>query len=65
MIDIKHCLVKLGEGIDWAVFNREFGRHHAAKVVRPPTPKRLIVDLIYLQCIYDMSDEAVVERWVA
>ncbi|MFP5482086.1 MAG: transposase [Gammaproteobacteria bacterium] len=64
MIDMNHPLVKLGEGIDWEVFDREFGKHYAAKVGRPATRTRLIVGLTYLQFMYDMSDEAVVERWV-
>lgn len=57
--------MKLGQGIDWEVFDREFGKHYAAKVGRPATRTRLIVGLTYLQFMYDMSDEAVVERWVA
>lgn len=64
MIDMNHPLVKLGKGIDWEVFDREFGKHYAAKVGRPATRTRLIVGLTYLQFMYDMSDEAVVERWV-
>jgi len=64
MIDMNHPLVKLGEGIDWEVFDREFGKHYAAKVGRPATRTRLIVGLTYLQFMYDLSDEAVVERWV-
>jgi hypothetical protein len=57
-------LVKLGTGSDWGVFDREFGKHYAAKVGRPATRTRLIVGLTYLQFMYNMSYEAVVERWV-
>lgn len=64
MIDMSHPLVKLGQGIDWEVFDREFGKHYAAKVGRPATRTGLIVGLRYLQFMYDISDEAVVERWL-
>lgn len=37
MIDMNHPLVKLGQGIDWEVFDREFGKHYAVKVGRPAT----------------------------
>lgn len=64
MIDMNHPLVKLGKGIDWEIFGREFCKHYAAKVGRPATRTRLIEGLTYLQLMYDMSDEAMVERWV-
>lgn len=53
MIDMNHPLVKLGQGIDWEVFDREFGKHYAANVGRPATRTRLIVGLTYLQFMYD------------
>jgi transposase, IS5 family len=56
--------VKLEQGIDWEVFDREFGKYYAAKLGMPATRTRLIVDLTYLQLMCDMSNEAVVERWV-
>lgn len=64
MIDMTHPLVKLGQAMDWEVFDAEFGKHYAAKVGRPATRTRLIVGLTYLQFMFEMSDEAVVERWV-
>lgn len=45
-------------------FYRECGKHYVAKVGRPATRTRLIVGLVYLQFMYDMSYESVVERWV-
>jgi len=64
MIDMNHPLVKLGQGVDWEVFDQEFGKRYAAKVGRPATRTWQIVGLTYLQFIYDMSDESVDERWV-
>lgn len=48
LIDMNHPLVKLGQGIDWEVFDREFGKHYAATVGRPATRTRLIVGFTYL-----------------
>lgn len=64
MIDMSHPLVKLASVIDWEVFDREFGQLYTSKVGRPATPTRLIVGLTYLQFMYDMSDEAIVEHWL-
>lgn len=64
MIDMNHPLVKLADSLDWEVFDREFGQLYMAKVGRPATRTRLIVGLTYLQFMYDMSDDAVVERWL-
>ena len=64
MIDMRHPLVKLADAIDWEVFDREFGQLYQSKVGRPATRTRLIVGLTYLQFMYDLSDEAVVERWI-
>ena len=64
MIDMNHPLVKLADSLDWEVFDREFGQLYTAKVGRPATRTRLIMGLTYLQFMYDMSDEAVVERWL-
>lgn len=62
MIDMNYPLLKFGQGMDWEVFDREFSKHYAARVGRPATRTWLIVGLTYLQFMYDMSDEAVVER---
>lgn len=64
MIDMRHSLVKLADAIDWEVFDREFGALYQSKVGRPATRTRLIVGLTYLQFMYDLSDEAVVDRWI-
>ena len=64
MIDMRHSLVKLADAIDWEVFGREFGALYQTKVGRPAARTRLIIDLTYLQFMYDLSDEAVVERWI-
>ena len=64
LIDPRHPLVKLADRIDWSVFEREWSELFASPTGRSAAPPRLIAGLIYLQHAYNLSDEAVVERWV-
>ncbi|MDN3519279.1 transposase [Aquisalimonas lutea] len=64
LIDPRHPLVKLANRIDWSVFEREWSELFASPTGRPAAPPRLIAGLLYLQHAYNLSDEAVVERWV-
>ena len=64
LLDQRHPLVKLAERIDWSVFEQEWGELFTSETGRPAAPPRLIAGLLYLQHAYDLSDEAVVERWV-
>ncbi|SFG07011.1 Transposase domain [Palleronia marisminoris] len=64
MIDLRHELAKLAELIDWEFFEREWAGFFPSFVGRPATPPRLIARLLYLQHAFDLSDEAVVARWV-
>ena len=64
IIDMRHELVKLASLIDWEFFEREWSGFFPSEVGRPATPSRLIAGLFYLQHGYDLSDEAVVARWV-
>lgn len=64
LIDQRHPLVKLAGRIDWPVFEREWGELFASTTGRPAAPPRLIAGLLYLQHAYNLSDEAVLERWV-
>lgn len=64
IIDMRHELVRLGELIDWSVFDREFGAQFVSTTGRPALPTRLVAGLLYLKHLYALSDEEVVERWV-
>ena len=64
IIDRRHALVKLAALIDWEVFEREWAGFFPSEAGRPATPSRLVAGLLYLQHAYDLSDEAVVARWV-
>ncbi len=64
LVDLGHPLVKLGEKIDWAVFEEPLGRTFDGKSGAPGINLRLMVALHYLKYQYNLSDEAVVARWV-
>ena len=46
------------------MFEREWSELFTSETGRPAAPPRLIAGLLYLQHAYDLSDEAVAERWV-
>ena len=64
LIDTRHELVKLEALIDWAFFEREWAGFFPSSTGRPATSPRLVAGLLYLQHAFDLSDEAVVARWV-
>ena len=64
LLDQRHPLVKLAARIDWSVFEQEWAELFSSTTGRPAAPPRLIAGLLYLQHAYNLSDEAVVERWV-
>ena len=49
IIDMKHALVKLG---------------HTDRPGQPPLPTQLMAGLAILKHTYDLSDEALCDRWV-
>lgn len=62
IIDPRHELVRLGGLIDWSGFDAAFGRFYKP-VGRPALATRLMVGLCYLKHAFDLSDEALIERW--
>src|SRR5215831_9694712 len=62
--DMKHALVKLGQAIDWRFLEQTFGAVYTDKPGQPPLPTRLMVGLAILKHTYDLSDEALCDRWV-
>ena len=64
MIDARHELVKLADLIDWESLEREWAGFFPSKTGRPATSPRLVAGLTYLQHAFNLSDEAVVTRWV-
>jgi len=64
IIDIKHALVKLGQAIDWRFLEERFGAVYTDRPGQPPLPTRLMAGLAILKHTYDLSDEALCDRWV-
>jgi len=64
LVEIAHPLVQLGERIEWSVFEEQLGRTYDPENGAPGINMRLIVALHYLKYQHNLSDEAVVGRWV-
>jgi transposase, IS5 family len=63
ILDHRHELFRLAALIDWDGFDQAFGRFHRP-LGRPAKPTRLMAGLSYLQHTFNLSDEAVVQRWI-
>ena len=61
--DPRQPLVKLAREINWQVFEESFGEYYSDQG-RPAKPIRLMVGLLLLKQLENLSDEALVERWV-
>src|ERR1700727_1257841 len=59
IIDLDHALVRLARAIDW-----RFLEVYTDEPGRPPLPTRLMAGLSILKHSYNLSDEALCERWV-
>src|SRR5262249_20927580 len=56
-------LVKLARAIDWGFLEQTFGAVYTDKPGQPPLPTRLMAGLAILKHTYDLSDEALCDRW--
>ncbi len=63
IINMRHELVRLGQAIDWRVFEEAFDAFYS-EAGRPGIPTRMMVGLHILKHMFDLSDEGVCERWV-
>src|SRR5262245_50201379 len=64
IIDMNHALVKLARAIDWRFLEEGFGAVYSDTPGQPPLPTRLMAGLAILKHSYDLSDEALCDRWV-
>jgi IS5 family transposase len=64
IIDLNHALAKLARAIDWRFLEERFGEVYTNGAGQPPLPTRLMAGLAILKHTYDLSDEALCERWV-
>jgi transposase, IS5 family len=63
IIDMNHALAKLARAIDWSFLEARFGDVYTDGAGRPPLPTRLMAGLAILKHTFNLSDEAVCERW--
>ena len=64
IIHENHPLVILAKLIDWNSFSKSFGEKFHTSKGRPGLPTRLMVGLHYIKHTYNLSDEALLERFV-
>src|SRR5262249_11276087 len=63
ILDINPALVKLARAIDWRFLEERFGAVYTDRPGQPPLPTRLMAGLAILKHTYDLSDEALCDRW--
>lgn len=63
-LNAAHPLARLASVVNWAQFDRQFGKFYAEDLGRPALATRLLVGLHYLKYLYNVSDEVVVASWV-
>ena len=64
IVDMKHPLALLARQVDWGFLEKSFGTVYSDGPGHPPLPTRLMAGLAILKHSYDLSDEALCERWV-
>ena len=62
-INLNHELCILSHQIDWVSIEDDFSVYYS-DIGRPSVPIRRMVGLLLLKHIYNLSDEAVVDRWI-
>ena len=62
-INLEHELCILSKQIDWDSIEQEFSVYYS-DIGRPSVPIRRMVGLLLLKHIYNLSDEAIVDRWI-
>jgi transposase, IS5 family len=64
IIDLDHPLAKLARTIDWRFLEERCGAAYTDRPGHPPLPTRLMAGLAILKHTFNLSDEALCERWV-
>ena len=64
LLNPDHPLVHLADKIDWPRFETAFSPCFSSDNGAPALATRLVVGLLYLKHAFNLSDEALVERWV-
>ena len=64
IIDMRHALVRLAGLIDWDHVGRQLGEVYTDAPGQPPLSTRLMAGVAILKHMHDLSDEALVARWI-
>jgi len=62
-INLEHELCVLSKKLDWDLIENEFSVYYS-EIGRPSVPIRRMIGLLLLKHIYNLSDEAIVDRWI-
>lgn len=62
-INLNHELCILSTKIDWDLVEEDFSFYYS-EIGRPSVPIRRMIGLLLLKHIYNLSDEAIVDRWI-
>jgi len=62
-INLDHELCELSRRIDWEAIEKDFSEYYS-EIGRPSVPIRKMVGLLLLKQIYNLSDEAIIDRWI-
>ena len=62
-INMNHQLCVLSNKIDWESIEDDFTEYYS-EIGRPSVPIRRMIGLLLLKHIYNLSDEAIVDRWM-
>ena len=62
-INLEHELIILSKQINWDSIEKEFSIYYS-EIGRPSVPIRRMIGLLLLKHIYNLSDEAIVDRWI-
>ena len=62
-INLDHELCILSKAIDWDSIEEDFSIYYS-EIGRPSVPIRRMIGLLLLKHIYNLSDEAIVDRWI-
>jgi len=62
-INLNHELCILSKKIDWDSVEEDFSFYYS-EIGRPSVPIRRMIGLLLLKHIYNLSDEAIVDRWI-
>ena len=62
-INMNHELCILSKRIDWESIEKDFSIYYS-EIGRPSVPIRRMIGLLLLRQIYNLSDEAIVDRWM-